>query len=393
MPIGIETARRTQFPDPGGELLAAVRALAPRIAERAPQIESARRVPLDLVEELRRIGVFRMLAPRRFGGMELELALTLSVLEELSIADGSTGWVAMIGCHGPLFFSLMSPETFESIYADGADVIHGGSTRPQGTASAIPGGWQVKGRWSFASGCEHADWLLALCVEMKDGAPVPGSMPGRPALRAVSLPATAFRVVDNWDALGLRGSGSHDIVLEGVFVPDRQTTPIAIGPSGLGKAIATTALHLGAVAVGIAEGAIRDVAALAGMERTTHRAKLATFTLVQSELGEADAMVKAARALMHAQAREAVSATTADYVATDVAALQAALWSARACLKAVETCFALVGTHAIHSSSPLQRRLRDAHVLMQHALLQPRNYAAAGARRFGLEAHPLTMGV
>jgi indole-3-acetate monooxygenase len=175
-------------------LLADIRRMAPMIAARAAEIEAARRIPLDLVETLRSIGVFRMLAPKSHGGLELELWAVLKIMAALARIDGSFGWAAMIGSGASLFASLLPRETYDRIYRDGPDVIFAGSTQPTGTAEAVEGGLRVNGRWPFASGCQHADWILAACVMTKDGQPLPGPIDGVPMTQFVLLPATCWQI-------------------------------------------------------------------------------------------------------------------------------------------------------------------------------------------------------
>jgi indole-3-acetate monooxygenase len=377
----------------GSALLTAVEALSARLAEAAPQSEQQRRVPLELVEELRRIGVFRMFAPSAVGGLDLPIAATMQVMEALAAADGSVGWISMIGCHGPLFFGQLGPAALAKIYAAGPDVIGGGSVRPEGSAEACNGGWRVNGRWGFASGCEHAGWLYVWCIEMRDGEPVAGAE-GAPRLRMVVQPASAFAVLDTWDVVGMRGSGSHHVALEGAVVADEFT--LELGDMRSPRQMRTNSiamLHLGAVAVGIAEGALRDVTelVLSGRQRLYSPTALLNSSLAQHGFGKADADVQAARDYLHAEAERCDEAGDDDWQERSVAAAQAAVWAAQTCTVAVDSLFSIGGGTSIQSSSPLQRRLRDIHTLLQHTLIQPRNYVGAALQRWGLPVNALRM--
>jgi len=123
--------------DAGARLLDAVRGVAPAIRTRADEIESGRRLPLDLLKELRALGAFRMLAPRSHGGLELDFPTSVEVLSELAAADGATGWTVMIGCETAQLFSLLPRASFDAVYANGPDVICGGAFAPQGTADVL----------------------------------------------------------------------------------------------------------------------------------------------------------------------------------------------------------------------------------------------------------------
>src|SRR5690349_2399698 len=127
-----------------------VRALAPQIAGRAEEVERDRAVPKDLVEQLKAAGVFRMYVPRTHGGDELPALEGLEVIEELARADGSVGWIAMIGASTPAFFARLPADTYDAIYADGPDVVMAGSLLPKGQAVPEGDGYRFTGQWPFA---------------------------------------------------------------------------------------------------------------------------------------------------------------------------------------------------------------------------------------------------
>src|ERR1700748_2816589 len=145
-------------------ILADIEALAPEITSRATEIESGRRVPRDLLEKLRSIGVFRALAPRSHGGLELDMPSAIRIMEALCRIDGSLGWISTIGIGSAIFAALASREFYEQIYANGPDIVFAGSVQPAGMAEAVDGGWRVSGRWPFASNCQGADWTIGMCV-------------------------------------------------------------------------------------------------------------------------------------------------------------------------------------------------------------------------------------
>jgi alkylation response protein AidB-like acyl-CoA dehydrogenase len=373
-------------------LLNTVRELAPTIAARAGEIEAGRRLPLDLLKELRRIGVFRMLAPRSHGGLEIDFPTSVDVLAELSAADGATGWTAMIGCETPQLFSLLPRASFDAVYANGPDVICGGAFAPQGSAELAGGVYRASGRWGFASGCQHADWLFGQCVVTQNGVPVQGPMPGAPMLRCVVLPAPRFEILDTWNTSGMRGTGSHDIALRDASVPADWTFDLWLGrPTVAGPNFAAPllqfSLHIGAVALGIAEGALADLTALAGTnkKRLYARAELSDQPLFQYRLGHAEADARAARALLtsRAQAYWAQARAGALEPSLRTQVLQATAWVAETSSRVVDTCYTAGGGSALYAASPLQRRLRDIHTLTQHASVQENVFATAGAERLG----------
>jgi len=190
--------------------LEAVAALAPVIEARSEEIERGRRVPPNLVEELTAAGCFRTLVPRSHGGAELDLPADMRVIEGLARADGSIGWTVTIGHEAPVLLGKLPRQAFDAIYADGPDVILAGTFNPTGVAAPVDGGFRVTGQWSFASGCQHAHWFVAHCI-VDDGR--------QPPIRMMVLPAIDVEIKDTWSVSGLCGTGSHDFVVNDVFVP------------------------------------------------------------------------------------------------------------------------------------------------------------------------------
>ena len=378
-------------------LLADLRALAPTIADRSPEIEAARRLPQDLVDQLGSIGLYRMLLPRRWGGLEIDFPPSVDVLAELSAADGSAGWTSMIGCETPQLFALLPEPTFKAIYADGPDVIVGGAFAPRGTAEAIDdgaGGYRVSGRWSFASGCQHAHWLFGNCVVTSGGQPLAGTTPGPPQMRCAVLPAAAWQIHDTWHTAGLRGTGSHDIEIRDAVVAKEWTFDLFFGEPWTGQRqplfqapLLQFSTHIGAVALGIAEGAVRDLTALAGANKTRLYARdaLADSALFQYRLGHAEADLEAARTLLRARAAELWAHARSGEVKASfrTRVLQTTAWVAETAARVVDACYTAGGASALYDASALQRRLRDIHALTQHASVQDSVFATAGAERLG----------
>jgi alkylation response protein AidB-like acyl-CoA dehydrogenase len=284
---------------------------------------------------------------------------------------------------------LLSRETYDQIYRDGPDVIFAGSSQPTGTAEAVEGGLRVNGRWPFVSGCQHADWMVNMCVMTKDGQPLPGPIDGVPKMQVVFLPAINGQIEDTWHAAGLKGTGSHHVVLRDTLVPVANLADPSSGISCLpGTPLYNAPLQIlplihAALALGIAEGALDDVAEMAGTGRRQFRAARAMrdSEVLQYELGCAQANFRAARSYLEIQAASHWSharAGTLREVALMTEGTQAAVWITNACLRVAETCFALGGGSAVYADSMLQRRLRDLHVAAQHYSVQQRHYVDAG---------------
>ena len=371
-------------------LLADIRDWAPEIAARAPEIEAGRRIPPDLVEALKSIGAFRLFVPQSRGGLEFDAPSALKIMGALARVEGSIGWTVMIGngCH--LLTPLLPPETYDQVYRNGPDMIVAGSFVPAGTAEAAPGGFRVTGRWPFASGCLHSGWLLGLCVMTEGGKPVagPAGAAGPPRMQGFVLPARAWKIEDTWRAAGLKGTGSHHIVLREALVPAANFFDFPDGAPCLPGPLYQAGHHLlpllhGAITVGMAEGALDDLVALANTGRQQLRAALPMrdSEMFQGELGRVAADLKAAQAFLQVQAeshwRHALAGTQPEQAKVTQHA-QTAAWLAATSVRVADACFSLGGGVALYESSPLQRRMRDLHAAAQHAAAQQRNYAGAG---------------
>lgn len=370
-------------------MLVDVAALGPLIAARAPEIEAGRRIPLDLVEVLRSIGIFRMFVPRSHGGLELSLAQGCKVVEALARIESSVGWVSLIAAGSSLFTSLLPQKTFERIYQDGPDAIIAGSMQPVGTAEAVDGGWRVNGRWPFASGCQHADWILGACLVTRGGVPLPGAAESAPWMRVCVLPARDWTIDDTWHVAGLKGTGSHHVVLKDALVADahffEMDNASCISGPLYGSVREFLPLFHGAVGLGIAGGALTALVALANGGRRPLNAAvpMKDAEVFHYELGRIEADLRAAQAFHANQLashwRHACAGTLKGNTAAYLKGVQAGVWVAQACIRVTDACYELGGGSALYESSPLQQRMRDMRAAAQHAAVQQRHYVAVGA--------------
>ncbi|MEV0323790.1 3-hydroxy-9,10-secoandrosta-1,3,5(10)-triene-9,17-dione monooxygenase oxygenase subunit [Streptomyces sp. NPDC050658] len=198
------------------DVLASVRALAPALRRRAAEADERRRVPDASVEELAGAGFFRLLQPRAHGGLAADPAVFCAAVKEIAKACGSTGWAAsVIGVH-PWHVALYDPRAQEEVWGADTGTLICSSYAPTGTVTAVDGGFRLSGRWHFSSGCDHARWaLLGGLVTDADGSPVD--------VRTFLVPRSEYVVDDVWDTVGLRGTGSNDIVVRDAFVPEHRS--------------------------------------------------------------------------------------------------------------------------------------------------------------------------
>jgi alkylation response protein AidB-like acyl-CoA dehydrogenase len=371
-------------------MLADVRVLAPELTARVREIEAMRRIPVDLVEKLRSIGIFRALVPRSHGGLELDMPAAIKIMETLCRIDGSIGWITMIGMGSAIFAPLVPREMYEQIYAEGPDVFFAGSLQPGGTAEMIDGAWCVSGRWPFASGCHHADWMFGLCIMSKDGKPLRGSLgeDGPPLVRCFLLPTREWQIEDTWHVSGLKGTGSHHISLKDKVIPEGNFfdlmagEPCFSGPLYQAVAQLVPLMHL-PVAIGVAAGALDDLIQLAntGLQQQRTTALMRDLETFQYELGQIEADLRATRAYADAQVeshwRHARAGTLKDETLLAQGA-QAASWITTTCVQIADECFRLGGGGALYEASPLQRRMRDLHAAAQHVAVHQRIYTSVG---------------
>ncbi len=366
--------------------------VASRCREQADETEAHRRVSSELLEEMRRLGVFSMLLPRELGGSDSEPEAFLDVIETLAAGDGSAGWCAMIGATTNAIGAYLPEAGAREIFRVRGTIV-GGTFNAQGRAAPVEGGFRLTGRWPYGSGVEHSDWMAAACLVVgPDGEPV--LVDGdRPDARLAFFPTASVRVHDTWDTTGLRGTGSHDFSVEDVFVPGLHTTTFDFqswpeGPLWRMPLFTLMLPPMAAVPLGIARAAIDEVVALAPT-KTPYRSRrvMAERDMVQVAVARAEALTRSARAFLH-EAVGDVWATAQDgrAVTLEQRALcrLASVHAARASTEAVALCFEAAGGSAVYVASRLQRHLRDVHTVGQHVALAASGYETVGRVLLGL---------
>jgi alkylation response protein AidB-like acyl-CoA dehydrogenase len=363
------------------DVLDTVHELAPAIAARAPEIEAARRVPADLLAQLRDAGCFQLLRPPALRGIGADVPAVLEVFEALARADASTGWVVMIGSGSWIDLAGLPRDTLDELFADPAAIV-AGAFNPTGSITAGDGGYRVHGRWSFASGCEHASWIYGNCVEVDgDG--------DEPRLRIAVFAPEQIVIEDTWKVSGLCGTGSHHFHVDDASVrADRTVLALADEPTIEAPVVripvvSFIGLALASVALGAAHGALDDILAIA-TEKVPLLAHgpLATSSTFHVELATADAEFRAARALLHdvggAAWDMAVAGEPFDLVQR-ARMRAAAVWVVERAAAVVDAAYRAGGGSSLYADCPLQRRLRDVHAITQHFVVKHETMASAGA--------------
>jgi len=373
------------------------------LRERAQKTEDARDVPAESVKAIEETGFFRLLQPTRFGGMEAEPLTFLSAVRLIASACGSTGWVSsVLGVHA-WQLALFPPPAQDEVWAGDPAARMSSSYAPTGKAQAVPGGHQVTGRWSFSSGCSHATWvLLGAIVTDGEGNPVD--------FRTFLLPASDYVIDDVWDTVGLRGTGSNDIVVSGAFVPEHRSlsftdvsrcacpgheinkAPLYRLPYGsLFSYSITTPI------IGMATGAYD---AHVAYQRERVRAayigqKAAEDPFGQVRIADAAGELDLAWLAVQRNMTELMELARAGEKIRIPLRLRVRRDQVRGtgqAIRAVDLLFENSGGRALKTGTPIQRFWRDAHAGRVHAINDPeRALSAFGRGEFGLEVPPDAM--
>ena len=377
--------------DPAG-VAAALAPLLPELAARAAEMEEVRRLPADLAAKLAATGVFRMVVPRSVGGIEARPREIVEAVETIAIANASAGWCAMIAATTGVNAAYMPGEVAAAVYSDPL-TITGGAFAPTGRAVVEGDNFRVSGRWQWSSGSANCTWLCGGCTIWEDGE-MRRLPSGAPDARMMVFPASDAVLHDTWQVMGLRGTGSGDIEVADIVVPQDRAVSLVAGrvyePGPLYKfpAFGLLAMGVAAAALGNARGALDAFAALAAVKKNQGSARvLAERATVQAAFAEAEAGWRAARAYLLAEVDRvwAIAEGEGAIPDADRAALRlACTFATRTGAEICRTVYDLGGGAALFDTSDLQRRFRDAHAITQHILTAPATWELTGRVLLGL---------
>lgn len=373
-------------------ILASVRELLPTIRNKSAEIEQARRMPRDLVDQLRKTGVFGLTIPRAIGGHEADPFEILGAIEMVAAADGSVGWCTMIANGNNIAAGYMNEAGAREVFAD-PRAPTAGIAAPAGAAVRENGGYRINGRWPFASGITHSDWLWAGCLVMENGQP--RMTPMGPEIVHVCMPVREVEIHDTWYVSGLCGTGSNDFTAKNVFVPQHRTFAL-LDPRGHRTeplyrmpALGMFVYQLVAVSLGIARRALDELMELAQTKvPSLYTTVLADRPLAQVELARAEAALGGARALLF----DIVGGIWRTVQAGDEPSKRQLAMGRIASLNVVETAATvtrtastLAGGSSIYSKSSLQRHMRDADAVTHHFTVAQHAWEEAGRVLLGRE--------
>ena len=380
--------------DPAGDaLLASLMAMVPALRARAAEAERAGRIPDETVAELTEAGVFRAVVPHRYGGLELPYPYIPQIFRVLGRGCSSTAWAMGFLCYHNYQFGHFPLAAQDEVWGTRGFTMAPGQVMPSGQARKVPGGYEVSGRWGYATGIGHGDWMLVTApTDTGEGAP---------EMRRFYLPVGAFEVLDTWDVVAMKATGSHDVTLAPTFVPEHRSILVSdmrnIRAEGLAHnpgplwripLLSYMVLACAGPMVGAAEALLEivtdvmkvKVGAYSGdrqqglMSQQIRVARLAldldaTIRLWEGQIEDLWAEVKSG-AQPSMERRAEIRAITAHVV--------------RRCYEIITELAGSVGSRSYYADSPVQRFHRDMASLSTHALFDYDGLAAQyGASRMG----------
>lgn len=377
----VDPARLTETPE--------FRHLLSVIEARADEFERLGHVPRDVIDLMKRARIFRSATPRRFGGDAIAPHHFLRMVDAIGAVDGSAAWVAAFGSANT-YVAALPIEAQQIVYAGGPDQVFAGGLYPLQKATRAEGGWRVSGRWRFASGCKGADWI-GVGIEGRD-ADMPADAPPR-VMMAVA-PAAEVEIIDNWNVSGMEGTGSHDTRVTDRFYPDlwvceRAAPGVIDEPLYRYPALAYQAQVHAACNLGLARAAIGIATSMGGAAKImAGHARLCDRAYYTAGLARAEAMLRGARAFFYEAAEEAWDALLrGDRVPPDKINMirLSAIKAAQDGVQVVQDCWRICGMGVIAREGRMQRHIRDALVVTQHAALADTVWENGGRMLAGLE--------
>ena len=393
--------------------VARARALTPVLDAAAPRIDAAKGLPADVLDALFDAKMFRMLLPRSLGGAELDLPTFFEVMLAIAEGDASAAWSVAQSNGCAMSSAYMTAAAASELFADPRAVLAWGF--PQGSCRAAPvdGGWRVTGAWGFGSGSRHATWLGGHC-QVLDAAGAPLTRAGGlPVERTALFPRSAVTITDNqWNVIGLRGTGSDTYAVTDLFVPaehcvvpravgrDQQQRPEAVldieterrEPGTLYRFSPTVVYQAGfsAVALGLGRAMLNSLIALANVKTPSGTGvMLRDNAVIQSRVAVSEARLRAMRAWLKQSLRESwdtCAVTGAHAFEHRVTMRLASTHAIGEAARVVEDAYADAGASAIFESNPFERRLRDMHAVTQQIQSNPMHLQTVGQHYLGMKA-------
>ena len=354
----------------------AVRSILPRLAATTHESEKLRRLSDDAANALRESGLARMITPRQFGGYELSPSALIWACAEIANVCSSASWVLMVCVAHDYIIGRFPEECQREVYEGDADNLIAGSLAPQGVIDRVEGGWRLKGRWQFGSGCDHSPWFI-LGTKAAD----PG--PDDYIIHHVVVPRADVVLDDTWYTLGMRGTGSKDLVVTDAFIPGHRvmpTTPTFLGLSPHAKAptyrlsvySGLPAMLSGSV-LGMAEAGLKAFVEATSTRTTAYGVAKGKNPIMQKRVAESTAEIAAARRLLEDMCGRFDALMTIDQAPMSAQDRIQMRWDAAYVVelsrRAIERLFAAAGAHGLYEGNAVYRAFRDINTACHHAVI------------------------
>lgn len=356
-----------------------LKAVEPLLRSSISQIDSMGRISDAVAEAFRHYGLWKLWVPKEFDGSELALPESLRVFEDACRIDGSIGWSLTIGVGGGLFAAYLPETTAAEIFTP-ANALIAGSGAPNGRLRRVENGYRVSGKWRYASGIHHATWVTA------NTAVAPSDIESEPVIIAVAVPADAVAVSDTWHTYAMRGTDSHDIAMEDLFVDEQHTfslnnRPRITRPLYLFPFLGIAAASFAAVCLGLARGGL-DAFVEGPAQRDLSSGKAVDDPILRAKYARAESELRAARSYFYEAINEAwfqVAERGALNTHTLANVHLAAVHSTRAAMAATNELMDAAGMAPLYEADRLGRYWRDLRAVNQHALVSVLREADIGA--------------
>ncbi|HEY4405216.1 MAG TPA: acyl-CoA dehydrogenase family protein [Xanthobacteraceae bacterium] len=356
------------------ELIARARAMIPVLAARAAAAEAERALPEETIADMQAAGFFRVLQPRRFGGYEMDMATYFEIQLALGQGDMSVAWVyGVVGVH-PWLLGLIDDRAAHDVWGDDDTMLVSSSLMPAGAVTRVPGGFRLRGRWKFSSGCQHCGWAFLGVNTALD--------PAAPADRCVLLvPRSDYQIVDTWHVAGLKATGSHDIVVDDAFVPAHRVLQFidAFRGEAPGLAVNTSPLYrlpfgqifvrgVSTAALGALQGML-DAFLAYGAARVSRGGRTADDPVAQLAVAEAAAAIDEMKTILLRDFRTLAAFAERGELPPLKLRMEYKLHSAlvaERCSTLAARLFRATGGIGIYSDQPFGRMLADINAGRQH---------------------------
>jgi alkylation response protein AidB-like acyl-CoA dehydrogenase len=354
----------------------AARAILPRLAATADESEKMRRLDDDAAAALRESGLTRVLTPKKFGGLELSPSAHIWACAEIGQVCSSASWVLMVCVAHDYIVGRFPEECQKEVYEGDADNLLAGCLQPQGMVERVPGGWRLKGRWQFGSGCDHSPWFIL-------GAKLIDPTADDHLIYHVIVPRADVELDDTWHTLGMRGTGSKDLVVRDALIPEHRampTFPTFLGLSPHAKSptfrlpvYAGLASMLSGSVLGMAERGLKAFIDKTLVRKSAYGVVKAESTAMQRRVAESGAEIAQARRLLENICERFDVAMVADQVPmSDRDRIQFrwdAAYVAELSRRAIERIYASAGAHGLYEGNPVLRAYRDVVTACHHAVV------------------------